>query len=420
MKIALVSPYDWSFPGGVRTHIEHLSAELRKRGHTVRIITASSNARHHAAEYGVYRVGWAAPFRMNGSVARIAITSDITGSLRRLLRREQFDLVHLHEPLVSPLTLAMLRLSNHMGIACVGTFHASSNRRASTAGVAYAMASPFLQVAFRRLDGLIAVSEAARDHVGRLFPGNFHIIPNGIVIPTTAAAPDPRFADGMRNVVFLGRLEPRKGLRYLLKAIPRVRASFDGPVRFIIVGDGPQRVRFERFVQRQGWPEVVFTGYASDAEICAIFAAADIYCAPSIGNESQGIVLLEAMSAGVPVVASDIPGYRTVIASPEMGTLVPPRDPERLAWALCHLLRDDDLRRRKAAAGQRRALDYSWERVANAVEHVYQQSLEHHRERSQHAHLRLPMSMRRPEALAGVAESSLWREISPFEENVVE
>ncbi len=425
MKIALVSPYDWSYPGGVRTHIEHLSAELRQRGHTVRIITAASGPKSKIVEYGVYKLGWIAPVRVNGSVARIAVTADLTGTLRRLLHHEPFDLVHLHEPLVSSLTLAMLRLAHHYHIPVVGTFHSSSNRRASTATWAYAMASPFLQSAFHRLDSAIAVSEAAERHVQRFFPGEYHIIPNGIDIdPLALPAHPPRTPDEPRTVLFLGRMEPRKGLRYLLKAIPLVREQNGQqgmpPVRFIIAGEGPQRVHFERFVQKKGWPDVVFTGYVSDSEKRRLFVEADVYCAPNTGNESQGLVLLEAMALGTPVVASDILGFRGVITAPDMGLLTPPRDAEHLAWALCHLLRDDELRARLSAGGRQRALDYSWKRVVTEIEHVYEEGQRHCQER-------LRLSKRSPalvrgamtETIAGLAEPSVWH-ISPLEENVVE
>lgn len=424
MKIALVSPYDWSYPGGVRTHIVRLAAVLRERGHSVRILTPASGADGRVKEYGIFKFGWAAPFHLNGSVARIAITPDITGKLRRLLEREEFDVVHLHEPLISTLTLAVLRIARDLGITCVGTFHASS-KRTSTATWAYAMASPFLQTAFRRLDGYIAVSDAARNYVNRFFPAEYQIVPNGIDIERFGKPRQrlPQFADGKLNVLYLARMEPRKGLLYLLKAIPHIRQSYAGPVRFILAGDGPQRAAFQKYVQRQGWPDVIFTGYITDEEKLDYFASADLYCAPSTGNESQGIVLLEAMAAGVPVVASDIAGYRTVITDPTMGLLTPPRDAERLAWLICHLLRDANQRSQLSQGGHRRALEYSWEAVTTEIEHMYAESQARNVDR-QTVRRRLRFLPRRKtlktaEPLVGIVDTSGWA-ISPFEENVVE
>ena len=442
MKIGLISPYDWSYPGGVRTHIERLAEELRNRGHVVRIITAASGSNGQTREDDVIKFGWAAPLHFNGSVARVAMTPDISGALRRLIALEKFDVIHLHEPFVSTLTLAILRIARNLNIACVGTFHASTNKRTSTAALAYRMASPFLRASFRRLDASIAVSDAARNHVARFFDTDFHVIPNGINIEryTQHVQPIPEYDDGKRNVLFLTRMEPRKGLRYLLKVIPLVRQTMaeNGlpPVRFILAGDGPQRARFERFVEKQGWEDVIFTGYVSDAAKMSYFASAYIYCAPSTGNESQGITLLEAMAAGVAVVASDIPGYRTVITSSDYGELTPPRDSDRLAWAICHLLRDDQRRQKLAINGRRRAESYNWKRITDEIEQVYDESRSHARERQllQHRSYRYVrnrlrrriddnVSLEQPGAISSpiirIAETSGWM-ISPFDENVVE
>ncbi len=432
LKIALVSPYDWSYPGGVRSHIEHLAAELRARGHQVRILTPASGAASHDVEYGVYKLGWAAPVRINGSVARVAVSPTMKHDLRRLLEREAFDIVHLHEPFVSTLTLAILRLAHEMQTPCIATFHASSNRRTSPTVMAYAMASPFLRSHFARLDMCIAVSETARTHVARFFDTDFAIIPNGIDLAhyVTQLPRLPQFDDGKRNVLFLGRMEPRKGLRYLLKAIPLVRDQCGGPgmppVRFILAGEGPERAYYQKIVAKHGWDDVIFTGYVSDAEKPSYFASADIYCAPSTGNESQGIVLLEGMASGVPVVASDIPGYRSVITGPEVGFLTPPRNAERLAWSICHLLRDDTLRARVGRAGQARATDYSWERITGMIEQAYLEGRLRALHRPQRRHLwslrtTAPLlSSLDPSALQSAhSATSVWA-ISPFDENVVE
>jgi phosphatidylinositol alpha-mannosyltransferase len=428
LKIALVSPYDWSYPGGVRSHIEHLAAELRARGHHVRILTPASGLAGREVEYGIYKLGAAMPVHFNGSVARIALTPSMKYDLPRILDGEAFDVVHVHEPFVSTLTLAALKLAHQRRIATVATFHASSNSRTSPAVMAYALTSPFLRSIFAQIDGAIAVSESARDHVARFFAADFCIIPNGIDLEHYASGATrlPQFDDGKRNVLFLSRMEPRKGLRYLLKAIPLVREqSAQGelpPVRFILAGDGPERQQFQKFVYRHGWDDVIFTGYVSDDEKPSYFASADVYCAPSTGNESQGIVLLEALASGVPVVASDIPGYRTVITGPEVGLMTPPRDAERLAWTLCHVLRDDDVRARLAAQGRAHAQHFSWGRVTSAVEQVYQESRRHAVGR---------VRRRRTQAFDGTALLSSLDSagrmstpsvyaISPFDENVVE
>jgi phosphatidylinositol alpha-mannosyltransferase len=298
VKIGFVSPYDWSYPGGVKSHITHLAAELRARGHGVRILTPATGPRARRVEYGIYKLGWTAPLRVNGSVARVAIAPDINGHIRDLLQRERFDVLHLHEPLASVLPLTILHHARLAGAVNVGTFHASVRRgRTGTPPEwAYASAKPFLRYYFRRLHGRIAVSEAALQFVARFFPGDYRIIPNGIdVARFRDAAPLPDFRDGKLNILFVGRIERRKGLKHLLRAFPLVREHVPD-IRLIVVGDGSLRPGFQHLVERKGWPDVVFAGRVSDQELPAYYASADVFCAPSTGSESQGIVLLEALA----------------------------------------------------------------------------------------------------------------------------
>ncbi|HZC05121.1 MAG TPA: glycosyltransferase family 4 protein [Ktedonobacterales bacterium] len=375
MKIGLVSPYDWSYPGGVQEHIQRLATELRGRGHSVRILTPATGAQGRQVEYGVYKVGWAAPLHVNGSIARVAFAPHISGRLRGILQREQFDIIHLHEPLASPLGLYMLHAGPATGATLIGTFHAwARHSLASAPEWAYASAAPFLGRYSRRLDGRIAVSPAAEEFVSRFFPGDYRIIPNGV--DTQLFRPDtpplPQFDDGKLNVVYFGRIEKRKGLKFLLRAIPMIREHFPN-TRFIIGGDGPLRAGFERLVAQAGWQDVVFLGRVPAEQAPAIFTSAHVFCAPNIGGESQGIVLLEALASGRAVVASDIPGFRSVIESQRDGLLTPPRRSEELAWAICHLLSDEVERMRLGKAGRQRAEAFSWERVATQVLGFYEE-----------------------------------------------
>jgi phosphatidylinositol alpha-mannosyltransferase len=383
VKIGLVSPYDWSYPGGVKSHIVHLAAHLRARGHTVRILTPATGTRARQVEYGVYKVGWAAPLNVNGSVARVAAAPDVYGRIGDLLERERFDVLHLHEPFASLLPLTILHHARRTGAVHVGTFHASVRRgRVSTPPEwGYASARLFLRPYFNRLQGRIAVSDAALQFVQRFFPGEYQVIPNGVdVARFREATPLPTYRGGKCNVLFVGRIEKRKGLKYLLRAIPLIREQAPN-TRFIIVGDGPLRSGYQRLVERAGWPDVVFVGRVADAELPAYYASADVFAAPNIGSESQGIVLLEALAAGAATVASDIPGYRTVIRDGIDGLLVPPADHEQLAWAICHLLDNPAERTRLRNLGRVRAEVYSWDHVAVHIESYYQELLDARRPR---------------------------------------
>ena len=380
MKIGLVSPYDWSYPGGVQGHIAHLATELRSRGHTVRILTPATGPRARQVEYGVYHMGWAAPVRVNGSVARVAIAPDLKGKIRSLLKREQFDVLHLHEPLASALPLTLLHLSRISGAVNIGTFHAYGRRGlTSTSEWAYVSAKPFLMRYVRRLDGRIAVSTPAAEFVSRFFPGDYRVIPNGVDVERFSPRVPPlaRYNDGKLNVLYLGRLEVRKGAKYLLRAIPLIREHYPN-TRFIIAGDGPLRAGFQRLVAQAGLRDVVFPGRISAEELPALYTSAHVYCAPNTGGESQGVVLLEAMAAGRAVVASDIPGFRTVIHSQRDGILVRPSSHEELAWAVCHLLADEGERRRLGEVARVRADEFSWERVGDRVVAYYEEVLAQH------------------------------------------
>jgi phosphatidylinositol alpha-mannosyltransferase len=376
VKIGLVSPYDWSYPGGVQDHILRLRAELRARGHSVRILTPASGARGRQVEYGVYKLGWATPLHVNGSVARIALAPDLSGKLRSILQSERFDVIHLHEPLASGLCLSVLHMGHSFDATLVGTFHAwARHSLTSPPEWAYASAAPFLGRYFRRLDGRIAVSSAAEEFVSRFFSADYRIIPNGVDTDLFRpnVAPLPQFRDDKLNVLYLSRIEKRKGLKYLLRAIPLIREHFPN-TRFLIGSDGPLRQAYEKLVAKAGWPDVVFLGHVHSAMVPALYATADVYCAPGIGGESQGVVLLEALASGRAVVASDIPGYRSVITNQRDGLLVQPARHEELAWAICHLLGKPEERDRLGTAGRRRAELFNWGRVATQVLGYYNEA----------------------------------------------
>jgi phosphatidylinositol alpha-mannosyltransferase len=383
VKIGLVSPYDWGYPGGVKSHILHLAVELRALGHTVRILTPATGKAARQVEYGVYKVAWAAPLRVNGSVARISLAPDLNGHIADLLVRERFDVVHLHEPLASLLPLTVLHSARRAGAVTVGTFHAAVPRSLTSSPPewAYASAKPVLRHYFRKLDGRIAVSPAALAFIERFFPGEYRLIPNGVDVARFGGAmPRPELRDGKRNILFVGRAEKRKGLKHLLRAVPLIR-EYHPRTRFIVISDGPLRAGFQRFVDRAGWRDVLFTGRVSDADLPSYYASADLFVSPSIGGESQGIVLLEALAAGLPTVASDIAGHRSVISSGLDGMLVPPADHEQLAWAICHLLNEPDEMARLQGMARERVQAFSWPRVAAMIEQYYRELMPTRRRR---------------------------------------
>ncbi len=359
MKIGIVTPYDWSYPGGVRDHVWHLANEFISMGHDVRVLAPASGTKGKLTEKNILKMGRTTPIPINGSIARIMLDPSLVLRVRRVLQREHFDVLHVHEPLVPGLSLAALRCSRTL---TVGTFHASSYPHLySTSNLAYASAYPFLRPLFRRLAGRIAVSSAARQFISRYFPADYRVIPNGVNLDHLGAevAPFPQYMDGKRNILFVGRFEKRKGAKYLLRAIPYIREQHPD-TRFLFVGEGRLRRGFQKFVERHGWQDVIFTGYVSDEDKQRYFASSHVFCSPATGGESMGVVLLEAMASGTPVVASNINGYRTVVSSGIDGLLTTPRDSEELAWAIGQLLEYEPLRQKFIQVGRQKAYDYAW------------------------------------------------------------
>jgi phosphatidylinositol alpha-mannosyltransferase len=362
MKIGLVSPYVYPLPGGVTQHVRHLYENLRLRDHDVRIIT-SSHGLQRSSEGDIIRIGKGFSVPANGSVGTLTVSPRFISQVRDVLEREQFDVLHFHEPFVPFLSPIVLRLSTSVNVA---TFHAYGGW-----SPAYEFGRRFMGGYARRLHGRIAVSAAARHFIDRYFPGDYKVIPNGVdVARFERAVPLARWQDGTRNLLFVGRHEPRKGLLDLLKAY-RILRKTGCQCRLLVVGSGPQEREARRYVLTRRLGSVEFLGRVSDDELAQLFKTADVYVSPATGGESFGIVLLEAMAAGTPLVCSDIHGYKGVVRRGREGLLVPPRKPKALAAAVARVLSDDDLRERMADNGRARAEEYSWERVTAKVDEYY-------------------------------------------------
>ena len=371
MKIALVSPYDYASYGGVTRHITHLAEEFQRRDHEVHIIAPSSDGAEIQRPVPFHRLGTPVSIHTNGSVARISLGPRLSNELKQILASGAFDILHLHEPLLPALPLAVLRASRATN---VGTFHAYRQSH-----VGYFYAKPILRYFFSMLHGRIAVSECARDFVADTFPGDYRIIPNGID-PDRFKRPVPPIDwmnDGRANVLFVGRLEKRKGLSYLLRAWGNVRREFPS-ARLVVVGAGGALEHYRSFVGSRGSDDIVFTGKVSDEDLPRYYQSTHVFCAPSTGQESFGIILLEAMAAGKAIVSTDIPGYRDVVTHGQQALLVPPKDAEGLAGALIHVLADPGLRARLGTAGSQTAQRFAWGRIADEVLDFYAETIHRH------------------------------------------
>jgi phosphatidylinositol alpha-mannosyltransferase len=377
MKIALVSPYDFAYPSGVVHHISCLEQQFTRLGHDVKIIAPASRADTLGERF--IRIGTPRSLPVSGSIARITLSIRLASQIKEVFAREKFDICHLHEPLMPTLCPTVLRLKP---VPMVGTFHASGGKPW------YTMFSPimkwYLNRWFRKLDGRIAVSDVAMRYVNKYFPAEYTIIPNGIDTHhfNNNVAPFDNFTDDKINILFVGRLEKRKGFDYLWKAYRLVKQEIPD-CRLIAVGPGIRlRHKYEKRIRRAGLTDVVFTGYASYTDLPRYYKTADIVCFPNTGWESFGVVLLEAMSIGKPIIASAIDGFTSVLTDGVEGITVPPRDISKLAEALFKLIRDKQLRQQMGDRGKPKAQQYDWSVLAGRLLDFYTATLDrvHHPE----------------------------------------
>ena len=356
MRVGLVCPYTWDVPGGVQAHVRDLAESLLALGHEVSVLTPVDDPDEAALQSYVVPAGRTVPVPYNGSVARLAFGPLTLTRTRRWLRKGGFDVLHLHEPTVP--SLSMLALFAARG-PIVATFHTATSR--SRALIVMGTA---LQPGLEKITGRIAVSPAARRVVVEHLGHDAVLIPNGVNVRAFAGAPPLHDAPHGPTVAFLGRIdEPRKGLAVLLEALPSLTAQVPD-VQVLVAGPGE--------VDEPLPPNVRLLGLVSEADKASLYATADVYCAPNTHGESFGIVLIEAMAAGTPVVASDLEAFRRVLDDGEAGVLFPVGDSAALADALAGLLKDPDRRHRLSAAGSRVVQAYDWPHVTQQVVAVYE------------------------------------------------
>jgi phosphatidylinositol alpha-mannosyltransferase len=354
MRIGLVCPYALDTPGGVQNHVRDLAGELLSRGHQVSVLAPVD--RGLPVPSYVVSAGHAVRVPYNGSVARVTFGPRTAARVRAWLADGGFDVVHVHEP-TTP-SAALLALWAGEG-PFVATFHTWQVRsRAMSA------ASALLRPALEKIDARIAVSESARSMMVQHIGGEAVVIPNGLhTAPFRDALPRPEWQGSDGTICFLGRMdEPRKGLGVLLAAVPRLLRERPG-LRVLVAGTGQTDRAF---------PDgVTFLGEIDDADKARMLAGSDVYVAPHVGGESFGIVLVEAMAAGTPVVASDLPAFRQLLDDGRLGPLVPPGDPSALAHVLLDLLDHPARRAALTAAGLDAVKRYDWSVLTDQILAVY-------------------------------------------------
>lgn len=369
MKIAIVTQSYYPIKGGVAEHVHALSGELEKLGHKVTIITA--NFTGFDQDYGrrVRRIGRDLTIPINGAFNNVTVSFQFRQQLEKIEKEEKFDIIHIQQP-IDP--ILPLMATKYFKAPKVGTFHTYS-QGSFILETLKNQAKPY----FQKLDGLIAVSEAAKEYISRYLPGDYKIIPNGVDIErfSPSVEPFPEYKNSPDfNILFVGRMDPRKGFKYLLRAFPLIYQKISD-VRLIVVGNGFLRMFYNLALPAVLRPRVTFKGFVSRADLPRYYASADIYCSPATMGESFGIVLLEAMASGKPVIASDIKGYNSLLEDGVEGYLVAKENPLALAEKIIDLACDKKKRESMGIAGRERSLRFDWKKVAKEIEGLYAEVL---------------------------------------------
>lgn len=370
MRIGLVTQAYYPVLGGVTEHVWHLAKELEHRGHQVTIVTGGAK---NGDDRGlrVLRHGFQIPLNINGASMHVTLGWKLGRMLQKIEEREQFDVVHIQSPVDPGLPLIASKV---MRTPKVGTHHSFRDSNGT---------SDFIWRSFRRVfdDAVqkiqrhIAVSPSAAEVAHRYYPNlPIDIIPNGINTELFAPTVEPfaKYRDGKFTILFVGRMDPRKGAKYLFAALPYLEAALGDAYRVVVVGTGWMQKYYDAHIPLNLRHRVEFTGYAAPEDIPRYYRSADVYVSPATGNESFGIVLLEAMACGTPIVASDIAGYRWVVTPGKEGLLIPPRSPRHLADALVRLAGDEMLRREMGQNGIHTAQKYTWVSITEKIEAIYQ------------------------------------------------
>jgi phosphatidylinositol alpha-mannosyltransferase len=365
MRIGLVCPYQWDVPGGVQYHVRDLARTLRDLGHHVEILTPAEREESLDDEWITF-AGRTVPIPYNGSMASLQFGPVSAARVGRWLREGHFDVVHVHEPAPPSVSLLVCMIAKG---PIVATFHAATTRSKLLAAW-----GPVVRPWLERISGRIAVSDFARrvqvEHLG----GDAVIIPNGVHVSAFAEGPSlpgvTRGVDGP-TIGFLGRFdEPRKGLPVLLEAMRTVVRRYPG-ARLLVAGRGDADAVRE-LIGEDLRASVSLLGELSEADKAAFLRSVDVYCAPNLLGESFGVVLIEALAAGAPIVASDLDAFARVLEHGAAGVLVRRGDPAALADALCALLGDPARRAELAAGGARAAAGYDWDVLARRILAVYE------------------------------------------------
>ena len=364
LKVGLFTPYDLASHGGVNDHVVNLHQSFQSMGlesHLVGPYSGDNNSKDESVTF----VGRTVPIPTKGSIARVSLSLWQNPRVKQIIKQRKFDVIHVHEPFSSVVTMSALGTQVPESVVKIATFHTFQG-----SNLYRLVSSKLLNKYASELDGRIAVSEPARDFISTYIPGNYEIIPNAVNVQDFKNAEPMMNLKDKVNLLYVGRLERRKGLIHLLRAYRKLTLHQDN-LRLIVVGGGSLGKNERRFLENNSSMDVLFTGEISDYEKFNYFKSADIFCSPSVGQESFGIVLLEAMASGVAVVASNIAGYASVIRDNENGLLFDVENSDSLYEALTELLSNKELKDRLTKSASLFVKDFDWSEISQKILSFY-------------------------------------------------
>jgi phosphatidylinositol alpha-mannosyltransferase len=366
LRILLVSPYDLTHPGGVTSHVFDLAHQFERLGHE--ILVAGPNGNGPLPQNGyTFHVGNSITFLSPGDSARVNLNPLIHSTVKDLLKTRSFDVIHMHEPFLGFIGPSFMRFGS--GVK-VGTFHTWREGP----HIPYIAFWPLVKHWNNWLQGRVVVSEAARNTISRYIKADYRLIPNGVDYNRFAcAAPSPaEFSDERPTLLFVGRIEARKGIPYLLQSYKLIKDRVP-EARLVIVGEGGLRKEYMALTERMQLRDVHWLGYVSPDCLSGYYQRADVFCSPSTVNESFGITLLEAMASHAPAVATSVNGSNTLGEDGVTGLIVPPKEPRLMAHAVLRLLDNRSLATNLADAAQERARTFDWEEIARQLLGYYEE-----------------------------------------------
>ena len=364
LKVGLFTPYDLASHGGVNNHVLNLHKSFQLAGiqsHVIGPHSGTGDSKDNSISY----VGSAVPVPTKGSVARVSLSLWQNPRVKQIIKEKQFDVIHVHEPFSSVITLSALGSKVSDKTIKIATFHTFEGSYLYNI-----VFSKLLSKYASELDGRIAVSKPALDYINDYLPGTYKIIPNGVDIQKFRdAVPIQELSDKI-NLLYLGRIEKRKGLIHLLRAYKKLSIIHEN-LRLIVVGGGNLGKNESRFLKDNPQLDILMTGEVSDYYKEKYYKTAAMFCSPSIGQESFGIVLLEAMAAEVPVIASNIPGYASVIIHKQNGLLFEPGNSNSLYESLNNVISNNEIKNKLTKNANEFVKDFDWFKVSRQVLNFY-------------------------------------------------